>query len=99
LTRAARDYKLINPVFAAEAGLAAIHWLIKGHGLDITPSDIRIAFYETMDAAKLVGQEDEALKIINQELENKNKNSNVYQVLMQTLQMRQVSKRHDGQSF
>jgi hypothetical protein len=88
LTRAARDHKLTNPVFAAEAGLAAIHWLIKGHGLDITPSDIRIAFYETMEAAKLVGQEDQALRIINEELEKKNKSSNVCQVLMQTLQMK-----------
>jgi hypothetical protein len=68
--------------------LAALHWLIKGHGLDITPSDIRIAFYETMEAAKIVGQEDVALGIINKELEHKNKNSTVYQVLMQTLQMR-----------
>ena len=92
LTRAARDHKLTNPVFAAEAGLAALHWLIKGHGLDITPSDIRIAFYETMEAAKIVGQEDVALAIINKELEHKNKNSNVYQVLMQTLQWRQKSK-------
>ncbi len=88
LTRAARDYKTINPVFAAETGLAAIHWLIKGHGLEITPSDIRIAFYETMEAAKIVGQEDEALRFISNELENKNKNSNVYKVLMQALQMR-----------
>jgi len=85
LTRAARDYKLINPVFAAEVGIAAVYWLIKGHGLDITPSDIRIAFYETMQAAKIVGQEAQAVQIIRKELEHKNKNSTVYQVLMQEL--------------
>ena len=92
LTRAARDYKLINPVFAAEAGLAAIHWLIKGHGLDITPSDIRVAFSETMEAAKFASQEDVALRIIGEELANKNKTSNVYKVLMPELEIRQRAK-------
>jgi hypothetical protein len=67
--------------------LAAIHWLIKGHGLEITPSDIDIAFYETVEAAKLVGQEDEAITIIGKELENKNKNSTVYRVLSEKLQV------------
>ena len=30
LTRAARDFADVRPEFAAEAGLAALHWLVEG---------------------------------------------------------------------
>lgn len=32
LTRAARDYAEEQPEFALSAGLAALHWISRGHG-------------------------------------------------------------------
>jgi hypothetical protein len=40
LTRAARDFAETNPAVAAEAGLAALRWLIHGHGHEITSADV-----------------------------------------------------------
>ena len=36
LTRAARDLADRRPAFAVEAGLAALRWLVEGHGYEIT---------------------------------------------------------------
>lgn len=36
LTRAARDYAKKQPEFALAAGLAALHWISRGHGYEIT---------------------------------------------------------------
>jgi hypothetical protein len=88
LTKASSDFKDINPVFAAEVGLAAIHWLIKGHGLNIERYDIQLALSHTMAAAKLVGQEAQAIKLIDEMLLGKSKSSNVYQVLTAQLAWR-----------
>jgi hypothetical protein len=43
LTRAARDFAQTNPEFAVEAGLAALRWLVRGYGYEITSVDVRAA--------------------------------------------------------
>jgi len=59
LTRAARDFADKNPTFATEAGMAALYWLIRGHGYEITSADVWAACSNTMRAARNVGGGDE----------------------------------------
>lgn len=55
LTRAARDFAETNPAFAAEAGLAALRWLIHGHGYEIASADVWAAYSHTIKAAGNAG--------------------------------------------
>ena len=55
LTRAARDMAQTQPRFAAEAGIAAIHWLVEGYGYEITGIDVISAFDYAMQAANNAG--------------------------------------------
>jgi hypothetical protein len=59
LTRAARDFAEKNPTFATEAGMAALYWLIRGRGYEITSADVWAACSNTMRAARNVGGGDE----------------------------------------
>jgi hypothetical protein len=60
LTRAARDFADVRPEFAVEAGLAALRWLVEGHGYEITSADVWAAYTETMKAAEKAGRADVA---------------------------------------
>ena len=42
LTRAARDLATTEPLFAVEAGITALRWLVEGYGYDITSNDVHI---------------------------------------------------------
>ena len=55
LTRAARDFEEKNPTFALEAGMAALYWLVKGYGYDITSAHVHAAHDHTMKAAENAG--------------------------------------------
>lgn len=55
LTRAARDYAEKQPEFALAAGLAALHWISRGHGYEITGKDILDAHTAVMQAASMAG--------------------------------------------
>ena len=59
LTRSARDFAEKNPTFATEAGMAALYWLIRGHGYEITSADVWAACSHTMKAARNAGGGDE----------------------------------------
>lgn len=59
LTRAARDFAEARPEFAIEAGLAALRWLVEGHGYEITGGDVWAAYANTMKAAEKAGRADE----------------------------------------
>jgi hypothetical protein len=59
LTRAARDFADERPTFALEAGLAALRWLVEGHGYEITGADVWAAYANTMKAAEKAGRADE----------------------------------------
>ncbi len=64
LTRAARDFAEKNPTFALEAGMAALYWLVEGHGYEITGLDVLNAHAYTMKAAENLGSADETLNRI-----------------------------------
>lgn len=51
LTRAARDYAQKQPDFALAAGLAALYWISRGHGYEITGGDVIEAYAAVMQAA------------------------------------------------
>ena len=57
LTRAARDFARTNPALGVEAGLAALRWLVRGHGYEITSVDVRAAYSHTLTAAANAGVE------------------------------------------
>jgi tetratricopeptide (TPR) repeat protein len=59
LTRAARDFIDKNPVFALEAGLAALRWLGAGYGYEISGDDVWAAYSHTINAAGRIGRRDE----------------------------------------
>lgn len=60
LTRAARDFAETEPAFATEAGLAALRWMVAGHGYEITYSDVSSACDHTLEAARNARSEDSA---------------------------------------
>ncbi len=55
LTRAARNYAEKQPDFALAAGLAAMHWISRGHGYEITGGDVLDAHAAVMHAASKAG--------------------------------------------
>jgi hypothetical protein len=59
LTRAAKEAAMEKPVFAVEAGLAALRWLCSGYGYEITSADIWNAYRYTMEAAANAGSAQE----------------------------------------
>jgi hypothetical protein len=59
LTRAARDFIESNPGFALGAGLAALYWLEKGYGYEITGADVWAAYANTIKAAERLERRDE----------------------------------------
>ncbi len=66
LTRAARDMAETKPLFAVEAGVTALRWLVEGYGYDITGLDVLEAYDYTMKAAQNAGCESETLGRIRQ---------------------------------
>lgn len=59
LTRAARDFAVKQPHFAAEAGMTALHWLMEGYGYDITSADVKDAYTHCMSAAENSGNSEQ----------------------------------------
>ena len=55
LTRAARDFAEQRPEFALAAGLAALDWISRGHGYEITGGDVLDAHNAVMHAAAHAG--------------------------------------------
>lgn len=55
LTRAARDYAQKKPDFALAAGFAALHWISRGYGYEITGGDVLDAYAAVADAASAAG--------------------------------------------
>jgi hypothetical protein len=57
LTRAARDHLNEQPAFAAQAAMAAMHWMATGHGYELTGIDVLEALRHGTEAARRLGQE------------------------------------------
>ncbi len=64
LTRAARDMKSKEPLFALEAGMTALRWLVAGYGYEITGLDVREAYDFTMEASRNAGYHAETMERI-----------------------------------
>ncbi len=66
LTRAARDMAEAEPLFAVNAGLAALRWLVAGYGYEITNFDVRAAYDHTIQAARNLGRTEEVREKIRE---------------------------------
>ena len=66
LARAARDFAIKQPAFARGAGLAALQWLVRGHGDEITSLDVWGAYHSTLKAAEQLGIVNETKETIRQ---------------------------------
>lgn len=64
LTRAARDFAASKPEFARTVGLAALQWLLRGHGYEVTAKDAVDALNHTLEAARHDGAEDDTVRRI-----------------------------------
>jgi hypothetical protein len=64
LTRAARDLAGTEPLFAIEAGMTALKWLVAEYGYDITGADVMSAYSYTMKAAEAVERKSETFERI-----------------------------------
>lgn len=62
LIRACRDYGEKHPDFALAAGLAALHWIARGHGYEIADLDVRTAWQHLGAAARHAGIDDAAVQ-------------------------------------
>ena len=65
LTRAARDVLETNPVFALEAGLAALRWLAANFGYEVTGADVWAAYSHTINAAERVSRREQVRQQIS----------------------------------
>ncbi|HRV71644.1 MAG TPA: hypothetical protein P5541_06370 [Thermovirgaceae bacterium] len=66
LARAARDMAETRPLFAKDAGIAALRWLAAGYGYEITSYDVVAAFDHTVKAAKKAGCLSETIEMIRE---------------------------------
>lgn len=64
LTRAARDMAETEPLFAIEAGMTALKWLVAGYGYEVTGEDVRSAYSYTMKAAEVARRKPETFERI-----------------------------------
>lgn len=55
LIRAARDHVGKEPTFAAEAALAALHWICQGRGYELTSLDVQMAYRLAQEAGDALG--------------------------------------------
>ena len=66
LARAARDFAERQPMFAVEAGLLALHWIVEGHGYEVTGGDVLDIVSHTMRAAEMNGSSEQTRERIGQ---------------------------------
>ena len=64
LTRAARDFAASKPEFARSVGLAALQWILRGHGYDLTSQHVADALSHTLEAARYHGTEADTVRMI-----------------------------------
>lgn len=74
LTRAARDMAVTQPEFAAQCGIAALHWIIGGYGYDIAGADVVEAFEYAIQAARNIGREKEMVERFREMVSGKSHN-------------------------
>ena len=70
LTRAARDYLNVEPVFALGSAMASLRWLSEGWGYEVTSADVMEAYDRAMDAAISLNKVDDVADQIRQIVES-----------------------------
>ena len=85
LARAARDFTEREPAFAHGAGFAALHWLVRGHGYEITSLDVWVAYHSTLKAAERLGNVSDTKTLIRQLVEQEAAGGFVRQILRREL--------------
>lgn len=88
LTRAARDYAEKQPDFALAAGLAALHWISRGHGYEITGGDVLDAHATVMHAASNAGV---SAQHVNEQIRSMTAGAHPGNSLMRTILARHLS--------
>lgn len=68
LTRAARDHLADQPMFAAKAAMAALHWMSAGYGYELTGIDVLEAHRLCTEAARGLDRADEMQQWLRQAL-------------------------------
>jgi hypothetical protein len=53
-----------EPLFALEAGITALKWLVAGYGYEVTGDDVRSAYSHTMKAAEVAQLKNETFERI-----------------------------------
>jgi hypothetical protein len=66
LARAARDFAECQPKFALGSGLAALHWLARGHGYEIGSLDVWTAYHSALKATEQLGSISDTKAVIRQ---------------------------------
>lgn len=89
LTRAAKESADERSAFAVEAGMAALRWLCKGYGYEITAADIRDAYRYTMEAAANAGSDRETRDRIRS-LEQTSESRFVTEILSKEMGSREI---------
>jgi len=87
LTRAARDFAEREPSFAHGAGLAALHWLTRGHGYEITSIDVWGAYHSILQAAEHLGTLNDTKQSIRQLVAQEAAGGFVRQILGRELEL------------
>ena len=62
LIRAARDYADKQPDFAVSSGVAALNWMARGQGYDLTAADVFEAYTAVLAAASVAGIAEDDIK-------------------------------------
>lgn len=87
LARAARDFTEREPGFAYGAGFAALQWLTRGHGYEITSLDVWGAYHSTLKAAERLGTFERTKENIRQLVAQEAAGGFVRQVLGRELEL------------
>ena len=87
LTRAARDVAEREPSFAHGAGLAALHWLTRGQGYEITSLDVWGAYHSILKAAEHLGTLNDTKQSIRQLVAQEAAGGFVRQILGRELEL------------
>jgi len=61
LNRAALDFIETRPLFAIEAGLLSLRWILAGSGYEVTAGEVMTAFDASTRAAMVAGSFDQTL--------------------------------------
>ena len=85
LIRAARDFADSRPEFAIAAGLSALHWIARGHGYEITASEVLDVYATLVRAANHSGLGEDQLKARINELLAAQANGFIHSVLNRQL--------------